>query len=198
MYPALASVQLVICGGIHEPRLTDSFLQELQWQTARVGLSINHPLVVPVSQYPPYSPTHIWQFLQKSVGAAGVRVPLWFIGFSAGVVGAIAAANHWQASGGPVKAFIAFDGWGVPLYGNFPIYRCSHDYFTHISSNLLGRGVGSFYADPSVAHLDLWQFPAQTWGWSVAPYTGSHRTTASQFVVSLLQQQAQPNASTNP
>ena len=56
-----------------------------------------------------------------------------------------------------MKALIAFDGWGVPLVGNFPIYRISHDQFTHWSSELLGKGDKSFYADPPVEHLDLWR-----------------------------------------
>jgi hypothetical protein len=182
-----ASVQLVICGGVHDPRLTDSFWRQVERQAATLGISLGLPLVLPVSQYPPYSPTHVWSFLQTSVSTGDV--PLGLIGFSAGVVGAIAAANSWQARGGTVKTFIAFDGWGVPLYGKFPIYRCSHDTFTHISSNLLGRGLGSFYAEPAVDHLDLWQYPAQTWGWWVAPYQASRRTTASEFVVSILQKE---------
>ncbi|MGB3188280.1 MAG: hypothetical protein WBB43_02490, partial [Limnoraphis sp.] len=64
-----------------------------------------------------------------------------------------------------VKALIALDGWGVPLGGNFPIYRISHDRFTHWSSALLGGGVESFYADPPVEHLDLWSSPQTARGW---------------------------------
>lgn len=122
-----------------------------------------------------------------------------FVAFSAGVVGAIAAARLWQAQGGSVKALIALDGWGVPLYGKFPIHRLSHDYFTHWSSALLGSGCDNFYADPAVEHLDLWRSPQQTQGWqerSPIQLTGkaglSDRktslipTTATQFLRSLL------------
>jgi len=48
------------------------------------------------------------------------------------------------AIGGHVKAFVLLDGWGVPLVGNFPIHRLSHDYFTQ-SSAVLGSGNDSFY-----------------------------------------------------
>lgn len=92
-------------------------------------------------------------------------MPLAFVSFSAGVVGAIGAAWMWQFLGGTVKAFIAFDGWGVPLWGSFPIHRFSHDEFTHWSSALLGAGSDSFYADPPVAHLDLWAKPQIAQGW---------------------------------
>jgi hypothetical protein len=94
--------------------------------------------------------------------------------------------------GGTVKAFLAFDGWGVPLYGNFPIHRISHDYFTHWSSALLGGGEDSFYAEPAVEHLDLWRKPNVCKGWWVHPATDGKRerrthTTASKFVNQLLQ-----------
>jgi hypothetical protein len=87
------------------------------------------------------------------------KFPILIISFSAGVVGAIAAASIWQSIGGTIRAFIALDGWGVPLYGNFPIHRLSHDAFTHYTSSLLGSGEDSFYADPSVAHETLWRSP---------------------------------------
>ena len=58
----------------------------------------------------------------------------------------------------------------MPLTGNFPIYRVSHDYFTHWSSGLLGAGYKGFYADPEVEHLDLWRSPANVYGWqAIAP-----------------------------
>ena len=50
-----------------------------------------------------------------------------FIAFSAGVVAAVTAAMQWQGEGGKIKGLIAFDGWGVPLLGDFPVYRVSHD-----------------------------------------------------------------------
>lgn len=77
----------------------------------------------------------------------------------------MAAARSWQQSGGTIKALIALDGWGVPLYGDFPIHRLSHDHFTHWSSKLLGAGLDGFYADPPVEHLELWRSPQTTQGW---------------------------------
>jgi hypothetical protein len=88
----------------------------------------------------------VWSFLQT---AADPQEPLLLIGFSAGVVGAIAAANLWQGQGRRVAAVIAVDGWGVPQVGDFPLHRVSHDYFTHWSSAVLGAGADSFYADPA-------------------------------------------------
>ncbi|WP_421656938.1 hypothetical protein [Leptothermofonsia sp. ETS-13] len=112
-----------------------------------------------------------------------------FIGFSAGVAGAIGAAWGWQWWGGKVKALIALDGWGVPLVGNFPIHRVSHDYFTHWSSALLGAGEDSFYAEPGVEHLDLWRSPHTASGWHLTAGS-SHspiRTTAARFIMTFVQ-----------
>lgn len=107
------------------------------------------------------------------------------IGFSAGVIGAIAAAWAWQFQGHRLKALIALDGWGVPLGGNFPIHRCSHDYFTHWSSALLGSGTDNFYAEPAVEHLELWGKPAQVTGWRVTP-EGKYFMTLTNYLESLL------------
>jgi hypothetical protein len=97
-----------------------------------------------------------------------LNIPLTFIGFSAGVVGAMGAAVAWELLGGKVQALFALDGWGVPTIGTFPIHRLSHDYFTHWSSALLGAGQDSFYADPGVAHLDLWRSPQAIQGYWVS------------------------------
>ncbi|HAC64482.1 MAG TPA: hypothetical protein DCF68_13320 [Cyanothece sp. UBA12306] len=152
----------LICPGIHDLKLTDSFIQELTKQS----IDLENLLVFPTDQYPPYSGWHILKFLQEKCQAKSSS-QLIIIGFSAGVVGAISAAWGWQISGGKIKALIAFDGWGVPLAGNFPIYRVSHDEFTHWSSELLGKGDKSFYADPPVEHLELWRSPQQITGWMV-------------------------------
>lgn len=127
------------------------------------------------------------------VSASAMPQPSIFIGFSAGVVGAIGAAWGLQAHSQSVRAAIAFDGWGVPLYGNFPIHRISHDFFTHWSSSLLGSGDEGFYADPPVDHLALWSAPDAAWGWRVPP-PGSRsqpsRTTAADFLSALLRRYA--------
>lgn len=147
-------------------------------------------LIFPAHDYPAYSTVQILEFLQRH--ASLLEKPLVFISFSAGVAGAIGAAWGWQLLGGTVKAFLAFDGWGVPLYGSFPIHRVSHDYFTHWSSALLGAGEDSFYAEPAVDHLNLWRSPHTCTGWWVhsrvkgKPEQRTY-TTAAQFVNQLLQ-----------
>jgi hypothetical protein len=181
---------VVICPGIHEPQLTQDFLQALQGdKTTDLSTCWTQKLLIfPTHEYPAYSTIHILQFLQRH---ATQTTPIVFISFSAGVAGAIGAAWGWQMLGGQVKAFIAFDGWGVPLQGKFPIHRVSHDYFTHWSSALLGTGEDSFYADPAIEHLDLWRSPDSCQGWWVqrlAPGKTEQRvhTTAAHFVNHLI------------
>jgi hypothetical protein len=182
---------VIICPGIHNPQLTQDFLEGLQrGEIGNLSSSWTEKVVIfPAQNYPAYSAVHILEFLQRHTGF--LETPIVFISFSAGVAGAIGAAWGWQMLGGKVKGFIAFDGWGVPLYGNFPIHRLSHDYFTHWSSGLLGAGEDNFYADPAIAHLDLWRSPNTCQGWWVHPAAGGvpeQRTfiTAAQFVTQLL------------
>jgi len=151
------------------------------------------PLIVfPADRLPPYSGGHVFHFvrdrLRQECPDSYRQLPLVWIGFSAGVVGAIAAAWAWQWRGGRVQAFFALDGWGVPLGGDFSIYRLSHDPFTHWSSALLGNGTDSFYADPPVTHLDLWRSPQTIGGWWLSAQ-GSHRATVASFLTALLGQQ---------
>ncbi|MCY7273351.1 MAG: hypothetical protein LH702_06290, partial [Phormidesmis sp. CAN_BIN44] len=109
---------IVICPGIHRSQLTQRFVADLQ---------LSHkPLIFPAEKAPAYSSLHILKFLSD----ADLIEPLLLVAFSAGVVGAIGAARLWQNQGGSIKALIALDGWGVPLAGNFPIHRVSHDRFT--------------------------------------------------------------------
>lgn len=180
------STILVICPGIHSPRLTDRFLQVLKEKEVTLG----KPLIFPTQKYPAFSGFHILQFLQQEL--TETQKNLVFLSFSAGVVGAIAAALAWQQSGGRVIAFIALDGWGVPLFGNFPIHRLSHDEFTHWSSALLGSGGDSFYADPPVEHLELWRSPDMVRGWAIAKNADGQETRTAiaqtEFLAVLLQQ----------
>ncbi|MEA5533436.1 hypothetical protein [Crocosphaera sp. XPORK-15E] len=148
----------LICPGIHEQELTNQFIKNALNKSDNL-------LVFPTDKYPAYSGFHILQFIQEN--CKNTSQELMIISFSAGVVGAINAAWGWQLKGGTIKGLIAFDGWGVPLIGKFPIYRVSHDEFTHWSSEILGTGNLSFYADPSVEHLDLWRFPHRVKGWMV-------------------------------
>ncbi|NEP02915.1 MAG: hypothetical protein F6K58_30545 [Symploca sp. SIO2E9] len=185
-------MNIIICPGIHKPELTRDFLEALQSNNS-LNLSnywTQKILVFPTQNYPAYSAVHILEFLQHY--SISVQTPLVFISFSAGVVGAIGAAWGWQLLGGKVKALIAIDGWGVPLAGDFPIHRLSHDYFTHWSSALLGAGEDSFYAEPAIEHLDLWQKPNLFQGWWVYPAVEEVPerrifTTAAEFIINLLQ-----------
>lgn len=106
-----------------------------------------------------------WEDLPAQAALSAIR--LYFLAFSAGCLGAIAAAHHWHCQGGSVGALLALDGWGVALAAPFPISRLSHDRFTHDTSRLLGSQGLDFYADPPVSHLDLWRQPSQVEGWQV-------------------------------
>jgi len=188
-------VSVVICPGFHPPELTQGFLTGL-------GRHQQYDIVFPTDQYPPYSCFHLLDFLRQQLGnpvrgdqsfQPMLQMPLLFIGFSAGVIAAIGAAWAWQLMGGQVRALIAVDGWGMPLYGDFPIHRVSHDYFTHWSSTLFGGGRDSFYADPAVPHLDLWRSPQAVQGyWRHCPVYSSNShsipMTAADFLRSLLSQ----------
>jgi hypothetical protein len=185
-------MRLVICPGIHDPKLTDRFLTRLSevWgvENSRSNSQTSYPVkIFPAHKHPPFSAIDILHFLcsQELAGESLV-----FASFSAGVVGAIGAAWMWQQIGGKVGAFFALDGWGVPLVGTFPIHRISHDRFTHWSSALIGSGGDSFYADPPVAHLDLWREPQTAKGWQIRQTADGIETatpaTAATFLVHLL------------
>lgn len=155
-------MSVIVCPGIHSPHLTESFIKSIQTDTEQLR---SDWLIFPARDRPSYSPLAIYQWLEKYYFSPSQAPALVFITFSAGVVGGIGTALTWQMKGGKIKAFLAFDGWGVPLVANFPVYRFSHDYFTHWSSALLGTGVESFYAEPEVNHLDLWRSPQTSLGW---------------------------------
>jgi hypothetical protein len=155
---------IVLCPGIHPPDLTASFwnaIQSVKLPNDSAAKRLN-PSIVPYSQQWAFSSVHTVQFLHQTFPIAE---PLVLIGFSAGVVGMAGAAWAWQQQGGTIRALVALDGWGVPLYGSFPSYRLSHDGFTHWSSQVLRMGQDPFYADPGVSHLALWRSPDRAWGW---------------------------------
>lgn len=157
-------MNIIICPGIHEIELTQSFVKGLVNSNVDGGdQKLLNILVFPGEGILTLSALHIVGFLGDRIGNK-LESPVIFIGFSAGVVGAIAAATTWQVQGGNVKTLIAIDGWGVPLWGNFPIHRLSHDYFTHWSSAILGSGKDNFYADPPVDHLSMWRSPQKVQG----------------------------------
>ncbi|MCM0591562.1 MAG: hypothetical protein ACSI46_19100 [Gloeotrichia echinulata DVL01] len=184
-------MSIIICPGIHEPALTESFISGCLDRISErsIGKNTEKILTFPGQGYLTLSAFHILHFLGDRLKDR-LESPVIFISFSAGVVGAIVAASGWQLLGGNIKAFIAIDGWGVPLVGNFPIHRMSHDYFTHWSSSWLGAGQDNFYAEPAVEHLSMWRSPQTVQGCWVDPSLGvpppSDRLSAAEFLHLLL------------
>lgn len=157
-------MKVIICPGIHETQLTDRFLNSIFRFEEKFLFNKNSDLLIfPTAKDRAYSPVDIYQWLSDST----ILVDVLFICFSAGVVGGFGAATALQLQGVTIKAFVAIDGWGVPLLADFPLYRLSHDYFTHWSSALLGAGKENFYCDPPVSHLSLWESPEACQGWIV-------------------------------
>jgi hypothetical protein len=175
---------IVLCPGMHDPQLTDVFWEAIRQRYAELYRAEVLPAVyqIPEANVWGASPLHVLQFLHQVIPVAE---PILIISFSAGVVGAIAAAWAWQLQGGSIRAFIALDGWGVPLSGSFPIYRLSHDEFTHWSSQPLGMGQAPFYAEPDVGHLDLWRSPDRAWGWWLRD-AQPQRVTAADAICQIL------------
>lgn len=158
-------MQIFICPGIHPPELTQEFI-------SKVRLPLERCSVFPSDRHPVYSPQHILEFFEPDDAIV-------IIAFSAGVVGAISAARIWQRRGIRIARLIAIDGWGVPLFGEFPIHRVSHNRFTHWSSLILGGNATHFYADPAVEHLTIWHSPESVRG----IVESSNRTmTAADFI----------------
>ncbi|MCC5628551.1 hypothetical protein LC613_10740 [Nostoc sphaeroides CHAB 2801] len=185
-------MSIIICPGIHDPELTESFrvgLLDVVVRDSAIAPNAANILVYPGKDFLVLSALHILQFLRHRF-TGSLKSPIILISFSAGVVGAIGAAHLWQLFGGRVRAFIAIDGWGVPLQGNFPIHRMSHDYFTHWSSCLLGCGQNNFYAEPAVDHLSIWRSPQIVQGcWvdsSIEISPPKDRLTATDFLLMLL------------
>ncbi len=180
-------MSIFICPGFHIPQLTQSFLQELSLSNSDSILSVNTRTLKPKS-YTVVSAVHILQDLIKAYGQPRQATPVLFISFSAGVLGALGAAWGWQLLGGKVKAVIAIDGWGVPLMGNFPIHRLSHDYFTHQTSVVVNPSEDSFYADPGVEHLQMWRSPSTVTGWATSAINFPARShlNAAEFILMLL------------
>jgi hypothetical protein len=180
-------MNICICPGFHSPQLTQSFLQELAFVNLSSSLSVNTRTAT-AKNYTVLSAINIIQHLTKTYGQPHQAAPILFISFSAGVLGALGAAWGWQLMGGKVKAVIAIDGWGVPLMGDFPIHRLSHDYFTHQTSIVVNPSEDSFYADPGVEHLQMWRSPSTVTGWATraANFPGRSHLNAAEFILQLL------------
>lgn len=180
-------MSIFICPGFHSSQFTQCFKQELLSGSSSLDLT-EKIRIFPAQSYTTLSALHILQELINSYGQPAKSPPIVFISFSAGVVGAMGAAWGWESMGGSVKAAIAIDGWGVPLGGNFPIHRLSHDYFTHATSIVLNRQTESFYADPAVEHLQMWRSPSTVRGWATSSIYPQERSylNASEFILMLL------------
>jgi hypothetical protein len=168
------AMKIFICPGMHPVALTQCFVEA-------IDAELKQPpdwTIFPGDRLPVYSPHHVLSYLPSD--------PTLMIGFSAGVVGAIAAAKLHQRHGHSILGLIAIDGWGVPLAADFPIYRVSHDYFTHQTSALLGAGLDSFYADPGVDHLTLWRSPQQVSGYHLSTPISTATFTAARFMAHLI------------
>ena len=170
---------ILLCPGFNQPELNTSFRAAFAHQSYDW-------VVYPAPQLPPYSAVAILDFWAQSVVKTITKPEVVVIGFSAGVVGAWGAALGLSLRQINVKALIAIDGWGVPLWGNFPIHRLSHDYFTHWSSLALGGGDKNFYADPPVGHLDLWRSPQTTRGWEVNTNGSKKAIAALDFIEEII------------
>ena len=169
---------IIICPGVHSPELTDRFVQSI---CERIEADY---LILPTAEHPPYNAIAVYQWLERQ--QLSKTQALSFIAFSAGVVGGIGAAMAWQLRGGNVRSFVALDGWGMPLGGNFSRYRVSHDAFTHWSSSILGAGAEGFYADPEVDHLELWRSPELCRGWRIISPGCQTRDTLLNYLTNVL------------
>ncbi|MEY3298117.1 MAG: hypothetical protein RLZZ597_1377 [Cyanobacteriota bacterium] len=167
----MSRIILVICSGFHDPDDTEGILQLWRQNPDLKAL----PLVVLGHDAPwaPLSAHALRQSLDQSLLHQGLEIDpspdliLW--AFSAGCVGAVALAHHWQRYRGRVRGLFLVDGWGVPWQGVAPLHRLSHDNFTHHSSRLLGAGRADFVAQPAVPHRQLWRSPQTVRGLGELP-----------------------------
>jgi len=159
---------LVVIDGFHNTSLTSPLLLTAATDPVLRRLPLFHSAIsAPGGVLFPFHLRHgleaWWQ--ARWNGQPWPQILIW--AFSAGCLGATGLAQYWHCYRGRVLALFAMDGWGVPLVTDYPIYRLSHDRFTHVTSQVLGAGAVNFYADPSVAHLDVWRDPATVDGWQV-------------------------------
>lgn len=162
-------VWLVICDGIHSPRETDGILTMVSQDDLLSQLPIRH--FSPRSPMAVLSGAALRHWLEgndqpaRQINSDYPHLIIW--AFSAGCVGAVALAQHWQRYRGQVLALFLADGWGVPTVGPIPLHRLSHDGFTHVTSGWLGPGQVNFVSQPAVSHHQLWCHPEQVWGYQV-------------------------------
>lgn len=185
-------VWLGICGGFHGPEATDGM--RTLWASDPVISAIPAVVLGDGVPWAPLSAHALRQSLERARPTSpdlgrgqdpGLDLILW--AFSAGGVGAVALAQHWQRYRGRVRAIFLLDGWGVPWAGAAPLHRLSHDAFTHHSSRGLGAGRADFFAQPAVPHLQLWQRPQGVMGQGSLPSSSGQpgtvqRVSAADFL----------------
>ena len=166
----MATSRLLVIPGVVPQEATDRFVQQL---------NIPGVCCVPAS-IAPYNPIVLDQFTRSQ----DLDSDLMVIAYSAGCVGALGWLPLWYRQQKTIKALMAIDGWPIPFWGKFPIYRVSHDLYTHRTTLRLGAGLEQFYCDPAVEHRSLWAYPETAWGlWNqVQKPQESHRTTALDFL----------------
>lgn len=189
------TLKLRVFSGFHDPNLDSRFLANFlsAWETTQ----LQDIITLEISLYA------IGDWLQPSVTHDtkvnhdhperhhGVEGTI-FLGFSAGCMRAALASQLYQATKKPVLGLIAVDGWGLPLiHTQIPIYRLSHDLFTHNSSMVLG-GKGVFFADPPVPHLSIWEYPDCVSGWYCRNEKTAMEMKASQALILTIQALASP------
>lgn len=181
----MRQVVLLVCGGMHSPSHTERALATIAEDSTLSRLS--RVVCPPHSAYSleVLSPFALRQGLEDCLAnpypeLAAPALVIW--AFSAGCVGAVALAAHWQRYRGPVLALCMVDGWGVPRDPEVPTYRLSHDYTTHSTSRWLGGGDLDFYADPAVPHLEFWRQLPTVGGWATETGKAKQRLTAADFL----------------
>ena len=106
---------IIICPGIHEPALTQSFIQGCLNPTSQKSVDL---LVFPGQSYLTLSAFHILDFLYNRLSNK-LESPVMFICFSAGVIGGIGAATAWQLLGVMFKLLLLLMVGEFLLWENF-------------------------------------------------------------------------------
>lgn len=173
---------IIICPGLLAVAASQRFWQTVQ-EHSTTDLNLNRSVgtaetvIFLPPDCPVYSPQHVLQAVRPLL----TPEPWIWIGFSAGIVGGLGAARYCHDQF-PVHAFIALDAWGVPLIAPFPIYHLSHDRWTHHIVAAFNTLEGSFFADPDVNHLDLWETPDRVSGWDCQRGCPPSRTNAATYI----------------
>ena len=163
-------LKLEVFSGFHDPNSDIRFLSVFRsaWQqtaaTATIKLDISLYSIDDVFR-PSFTDRIEPRATDTQTSTEHGQEAMIYLGFSAGCIRAALTANIQHARQESVIGIIAIDGWSIPFVN--PLIstdRFSHDYFTHISSEILG-GRGLFFADPPVPHLCLWEQPDQVQGW---------------------------------